>query len=284
MKKLIDRLIKGISLLLVIYALACYITDDFLISAGILFLAILAIQLIKKIIPKRTKFISRASFAEYLLMEGNAVSTPMLVHLFPPKKSLGSEAFSSMTEYISTADFWIINSISYSSFGCEKAAQLYRQYRDKSNIAREITGFTKTDSQSGIRKMVIFYNAIDRAAIGILNKLPFPVTIVKLSHLYTLLKRKGCLPEKKIPTVSYGRDKRPKQRKFEFSKWKIRAKNYLGEMDPKWFAFAAASSLFMSLWIPVKTYYFVMAGINGLIAIVLWLAKMRAKLSVKIDE
>ena len=280
MAKINDKIAIYLSVSVLAFLLGAYITDNYLSGLVFAILAGVAALLFTKVLPVRQKGIGVTRFTALLLLEGKGISNGYLHRLYPPREEQNAalmqeidekaaeggvgaatsaeEASASTrverdnaapapTEKAATANerigdaYWdkdgrlVVNALGYGKAGEEWAAKIYRALKP-----------TRVP-------IVVATTDIDRRALATLGLVATQIKILRPKEMLRRLEKMGV-----DPTTD-----QPPRRRLPLKAWV----GTLTMRHTALFAMSAASSLVMSLWSPIKVYFYVFAAVNALLAI-----------------
>ncbi len=236
MTTVLDKCLLGISLVIALFIAGAYITDSYILGLIIAALGCTAIVLLTKIIPSRKSEISKTQLSAVLQLEGKEYSTSLLQRLYPSADTQPAD-LSAQDAYWTTDNKLIVNGIGYAKVGEETIAKLYRKLK---------TAPTPTG-------ICIVCVDIDRKTQMLFSHFPCEVKTMRMPQLYKQLRKQKALPPK--PTIKRNR-----------VAWRSIAADFADASHAKYFAVTAAGALLLSLWMPLKTYYYIAAAVNAAIA------------------
>ena len=178
---------------------------------------------------KRKKYKSKEDFERELLLKGKDGTNEIL-------KTLYDKASEIEPQYFLDREKLVVNGIKYGGIGEEDVAQIYRK------------------SQAlDVKNAVVYMRRIDKNALALARSLPLKFDFFDLKKLYGEMKEKNLLTfAETTPRV------RPKIKDVLQG-----VKN----VPPKYFLFTAVTCALTSVFLPMKLYYLIVAGVNAIIGI-----------------
>lgn len=238
MAKVSDKIAICISAAVLLYIAGAYITNSYLLGGVFALLGAGATIAWDKLRPRHTKGVSYTDFVNDMLLEGKAKSNEYLRRLYPVGEEDGEDA------YYDQKGNYIVNAIGYSKVGEEWAAKIYRKLKGKRP------------------QMVVATMDIDRKALSILSRVATDVKILRPKEMLRRLGKVGVQPEGKPAKTRLG--------------WKVWL-SALSYRHALLFAMTAGGCLVMSIWLPVKIYYYVFASINAALCLAVLVIKKATK-------
>ena len=238
MKRIPDRLALCLSVSALLFAAGAYISNRYDVGLALAALGVAACLTMVKLHPTRGDSVSYTDYVRGMLLEGKACSNTYLEAIYPPKERKNE------SEYVSPDGTLVLNAFGYGKTGEEWAANIYRTHKD------------------GAKSMVVFTAEIDRKALAILGLVSDRVKPIHPRELYRKL-YKQHVPMRTVPKRKFA------WREIPYS---------LSYRQAGLFAMAAAGSTMLSIWMPIKIYYYVMAAVNALLALATLIIKRRVQI------
>ena len=204
-----------------------YIADNYAIGAAMALAGLTITLAFRRAIPRKQGVPPYAVWVRQLLLEGKESAYTYLFALLPPDDAPCNDM------YYTNENTLVVNALGYGKMSEEACAKLYR----KVNTNKP-------------KRLVVVLNDIDRNAAAILGLCCDQLVVWKPNTLYRRLKKQNALP----PITVQPR----------------KAKHWWRYMRPKhaWvFVLNAVWLTLMSLWLPYKTYYYIFAAVNALLAV-----------------
>ena len=223
----LDYGILTLGLGILFFLAGTYIADNYAIGAAMALAGLLVLVALRRAIPTKTGVPPYAVWVRHLLLEGREEANRYLYTLLAPQRMVDREM------YYATDNTLVVNALGYGKMGEEAAAKLYRRlHSDKP------------------ARLVVAVGDIDRNAAAILGLVADQLVVWKPNTLYRRLKKANALPALSVRRL------RPRQW------WR-----YLRPRHAWVFVLNAVWLVLMSLWLPYKTYYYIFAALNALLAV-----------------
>ena len=238
MTKWTDTIAIYLSVGVLLYLCGAYLADSYRLGLAFALPGMASVFLLRKIKPQKKHGIGTVEFASMLQLEGKQVSGAYLRLLYPPTRETGED------EYLDDRGTLILNAIGYAKVGEEWAAKTYRRHKGER------------------LRLVVAAIDVDRKALSILAKIGSEIKVLRPKEMLRKLRKQGVAIDVETQKTKIG--------------WRLWLST-LGYRQAGLFALVALSTALTSIWVPFKTYYYVIAALNALMSLAVLVIKRTVK-------
>ncbi|NCA66878.1 MAG: hypothetical protein EOM87_02300 [Clostridia bacterium] len=237
MRSYLDKVLLTIAVSVMVFLIASYISDSYLVGLGVLCLFTILIFLLTKIVVKDSgDYLSKKELMRSMLLEGKEYTLNMLEKAFSHYYTV-EKINDGISVKVDEKLVAIHNAFKFGSLGEEDIAAAFRNAKAKN-----------------IEEIYFFYNTADRRALVLANYIPQKVHLLPFKSFYRIAKKAKLLP----PPVN---SKKPRR-------WGLIVKSVFSYANIRFFLFAAISTALLSIFTPMRTYYLIFSLINIALAII----------------